>query len=85
MEPDFSASPRARGRLNEAGGKVRVQDGVCLLRVQSVRAGLIGCVPGGTLISTGCREHARGVQRLGRAGIRRFRPRRGHHNSPFRE
>ena len=34
------ASPRARKRLNEAGGKVRVQDGVCLLRVQSVRAGL---------------------------------------------
>ena len=29
-----------RGRLNEAGGKVRVQDGVCLLRFQSVRAGL---------------------------------------------
>ena len=24
-------SPRARGRLNEAGGKVRAQDGVCLL------------------------------------------------------
>ena len=27
------ASPRARGRLSEAGGKVRDQDGVCLLRV----------------------------------------------------
>ena len=26
----------------------------------------------------------RGVQRLGRAGIRQFRPRRGHRNSPFR-
>ena len=26
----------------------------------------------------------RGVQRLGRAGIRRFRPRGGHQNSPFR-
>ena len=25
-----------------------------------------------------------GVQRLGRAGIRRFRPRGGHQNSPFR-
>ena len=25
------ASPRARGRLNEADGKVRVQDDVCLL------------------------------------------------------
>ena len=37
------ASPRARGRLNDAGDKVRVQDGVCLLRegrVQSVRARL---------------------------------------------
>ena len=37
------ASPRARRRLNEAGGNVRVQDGVCLLRegrVQSVRARL---------------------------------------------
>ena len=33
-------SPRAGGRLNEVGGKVRVQDGVWLLRVQSVRAGL---------------------------------------------
>ena len=29
-------------------------------------------------------KHARGVQRLGRAGIRRFRPRGGHQNSPFR-
>ena len=26
----------------------------------------------------------RGVQRLGRAGIRRFRPRGGHQNRPFR-
>ena len=26
----------------------------------------------------------RGVQRLGRAGVRRFRPRGGHQNSPFR-
>ena len=26
----------------------------------------------------------RGVQRLGRAGIRRFRPRGGHQNNPFR-
>ena len=37
------ASPRARTRLNEAGGNVRVQDGVCLLRegrVQSVRTRL---------------------------------------------
>ena len=34
------ASPRARGRPNEAGGKVRVEGGVCFLRVQSVRAGL---------------------------------------------
>ena len=29
-----------RGRRNEAGGKVRAQDGLCLLQVQSVRAGL---------------------------------------------
>ena len=28
--------------------------------------------------------HMRGVQRLGRAGIRRFRPRGGHQNRPFR-
>ena len=35
-----ATSPQALRRLNEAGGKVRVQDGVCLLRVQSVRAGL---------------------------------------------
>ena len=37
------ASPRARRRLNEAGGNMRVQDGVCLLRegrVQSIRARL---------------------------------------------
>ena len=38
------ASPRARGTLNETGGKVRVQDdGVCLLRegrIQSVRVRL---------------------------------------------
>ena len=37
------ASPRARGTLNETGDKVRVQDGVCLLRegrVQPVRARL---------------------------------------------
>ena len=33
-------SPRARRRLNEAGDKVRVQHGVCLLRVHFVRAGL---------------------------------------------
>ena len=29
-------------------------------------------------------ETRRVVQRLGRAGIRRFRPRKGHQNSPFR-
>ena len=37
------ASPLARGRMDEAGGKVRVQDGVCLLRegqLQSLRARL---------------------------------------------
>ena len=37
----MEASPRARRRLDEAGGNVRVQYGVCLLRegrVQSVRA-----------------------------------------------
>ena len=33
-------SSRARGRLNEDDGKVRVQDGVYLFRVQSVRVGL---------------------------------------------
>ena len=35
------ASPRERRRLDEAGGKVRVRDSVCLLRedwVQCVRA-----------------------------------------------
>ena len=32
----------------------------------------------------GVEENYREVQRLGRAGIRRFRPRRGHQNSPFR-
>ena len=30
-------------------------------------------------------EFIRGIQRLGRAGIRRFRPRGSHQNSPFRE
>ena len=37
------APPRARGMLNEAGSKVKVQDAICLLRegrVQSVRARL---------------------------------------------
>ena len=29
-------------------------------------------------------DDGRGVQRLGRAGLRRFRPRGGHQNSPFR-
>ena len=37
------------------------------------------------LIGKLCRQYGiRGVQRLGRAGIRRFRPRGGHQNSPFR-
>ena len=42
--------------------------------------------PGGTvlLISPGENRQFRGVEQLGRAGIRRFRPRGGHQNSPFR-
>ena len=50
------ASPRARGRLNEAGDKVIIQDGVCLHRVQSVRAGL-------DLLCSGRDLNFKGVQR----------------------
>ena len=42
--------------LNEAGGKVRVQDDVRLLPETGLSLygrGWIGCVPGGTLISKG--------------------------------
>ena len=35
-------------------------------------------------ITSDANQRERGVQRLGRAGIRPFRPRGGHQNSPFR-
>ena len=60
-----TTSSRARGRLNEAGGKVRVQDGACLFRqgrVLSVRARLDRLCSGWDLDSKGVQRACTVIQ-----------------------